>query len=83
MARIVFESTEGRLGGELHDFVTELMMITIQKDRKVFELDDDISLTKGEIQGIKDIISGMKPSKKDFENFADSLVKDEDAAKLP
>ncbi|KKP34416.1 MAG: hypothetical protein UR23_C0039G0002 [Candidatus Roizmanbacteria bacterium GW2011_GWA2_32_13] len=82
MAHIAFESTEGRLGGELHDFVTELMMVTIQKDRKVFELNDDISLTEREIQSVKDIISGMKPSKKDIDNFVDSLVEDEDKAKL-
>lgn len=83
MARIAFESTDGRLGGELHDFVTELMMTIIQKDKKVFELSDDISLTEGETQSIKDIISGMKPSKKDLEDFANSLVENEDEAKSP
>lgn len=32
---IAFEWTEGRLSGELHDFVVELIMITIQEDQKI------------------------------------------------
>lgn len=37
---IVFNATEGRLGGELHDGVMELIKATVEKDRRVFELDD-------------------------------------------
>ena len=73
MARIVFDSTGGRLGGELHDFITELMMTTIQKDRKIFELNDNVALTESETRNIKDIIDGMKPTKKDFEDFVSSI----------
>jgi transposase len=70
---IAFECTEGRLGGELHDFVIELIMITIQKDQKAFELSDNVSLTEEEVQNIKNIINEMKPTEKDFEEFIDSL----------
>lgn len=70
---IAFECTEGRLGGELHDFVIELIMTTIQKDQKAFVSSDDVSLTEEEVQNIKKTINEMKPTEKDFEDFIDSL----------
>ena len=72
--QIAFECTEGRLGGELHDFVIELIMTTIRKDQKAFELSDDVSLTEEEVQNIKNTINEMKPTEKDFEDFIDSLI---------
>ena len=70
---IVFDCTGGRLGGELHDSVIELIMTTVQKDRKAFESDDDVSLTDEEIQSIKNTIDSMRPTEKVFENFINSL----------
>jgi hypothetical protein len=69
---IAFECIEGRLGGELHDFVIELIMTTIQKDQKAFELKDDVSLTEEEVRNIKNTINEMKPTEKDFEDFIES-----------
>lgn len=71
--QIAFDSTEGRLAGELHDFVIELIMTTIQKDQKAFQLDDNVSLTDEEIRNIKNTIGSMKPTEKDFEDFITSL----------
>jgi hypothetical protein len=71
--RIAFDCTEGRLAGELHDFVMELIMTTILEDKKVFLLDDDVSLTDEESQDIVNTINSMKPTEKDFENFTDAL----------
>jgi len=71
--QIAFDCTEGRLAGELHDFVIELIMATVQKDQKAFELDDDVSLTDEEVQNIKTTIDSMKPTEKDFEDFINSL----------
>ena len=73
ISRIAFECTEGRLGGELHDFVVELIMTTIQKDQKAFTLSDDTSLTAEELLSIETTISDMKLTKKDFEDALDSL----------
>jgi len=70
--QIAFDCTEGRLAGELHDFVIELIMITVQKDKNAFELRDNISLTENEVQNIKNAIDSMKPTEKDFENFINS-----------
>jgi hypothetical protein len=33
---IAFDCTEGRLGGELHDFVLELIMTTVMQDKELF-----------------------------------------------
>jgi hypothetical protein len=71
--QIAFECTEGRLAGELHDFVIELIMTMVQKDQKAFELDDDVLLTDEEIQSIRTTIDSMKPTEKDFEDFINSL----------
>ena len=70
---IAFHSTEGRLAGELHDGVVELIMTTIQQDQKAFELSDDVALTKEENENIKKTIDGMKPTEQDFEDFINSL----------
>jgi len=72
--QIAFDCTEGRLAGELHDFVIELIMTTVQKDQKAFELDDDVSLSDEEVRNIKHTIESMKPTEKDFEDFINSLI---------
>jgi hypothetical protein len=56
---IAFECTEGRLGGELHDFVIELIMTTIQRDQKVFSMNDEDTLTEEETTNIKNAITEM------------------------
>lgn len=61
---IAFECTDGRLAGELHDSVIEFIMMTIQKDKKTFELRSDISLTEEEGRNIEKIIDNIKPNKK-------------------
>lgn len=74
MTRIPFDSTGGRLGGELHDFITELIMTTFTQDRKTFNLDDDINLSKEETDNIKKTIEESKPTEQDFVNFLDSIT---------
>jgi len=71
--QVAFDCTEGRLAGELHDFVIELIMTTVQKDQKAFEMDDDVSLSDEEVRNIKNTIDSMKPTEKDFEDFINSL----------
>lgn len=71
--QVAFDCTEGRLAGELHDFVIELIMTTVLKDQKAFQLDDDASLTDEEAQNIRSTIDSMKPTEKDFEDFINSL----------
>jgi hypothetical protein len=72
--RIAFECTEGRLGGELHDFVIELVMTTIQEDQKVFSMSDNKTLTEEEAQSIKNTISEMNKSRNEAaEDFMNSL----------
>lgn len=68
---IAFESTEGRLGGELHDFVVELVMATVQRDQKVFNMSDEATLTDEEARNIKNTIAEMSEARhgtaKDYE----------------
>jgi hypothetical protein len=71
---IAFECTEGRLGGELHDFVIEMVMTTIQEDQKVFSMADDNALTEEEAQNIKNAIAEMSEARhKAGEDFINSL----------
>ena len=71
---IAFECTEGRLGGELHDFVIEMVMTTIQEDQKVFSMTDDNALTEEEAQNIKKAIAEMSEARhKAGEDFMNSL----------
>jgi len=71
---IAFECTEGRLGGELHDFVIELIMTTIQKDQKVFSMSDENTLTEEEVQNIKNTIAEINEIRyKSAEDFMESL----------
>lgn len=71
---IAFKCTEGRLGGELHDFVIELVMTTIQKDQKVFSMSDNNVLTDKETQNIKNTIAEMSKSRNETaEDFINSL----------
>jgi hypothetical protein len=71
---IAFECTEGRLGGELHDFVIELIMATIQEDQKVFSMSDDKTLTEEEAQNIKNVITSLGESRhKVAEDFMNSI----------
>lgn len=71
---IAFECTEGRLGGELHDFVIEMVMTTIQEDQKVFSMTDDNALTEEEAQNIKKAIAEMSEARhkagEDFYEFS-------------
>ncbi len=60
---IAFECTEGRLGGELHDFVLELVMTTLQEDQKVFSMSDDETLTEEEAKNIKNVIAEMSETR--------------------
>ena len=68
--RIAFDCTEGRLGGELYDFVIEMVMTTVQEDQKIFSMSDDKTLTDEEVQNIKNTIKEMSESRheasKDF-----------------
>jgi DNA-binding MurR/RpiR family transcriptional regulator len=57
---LAFESTEGRLGGELHDFVIELVMTTIQTDKKAMQLENFSELTEDETENIKLAIEQMR-----------------------
>ena len=71
---IAFDCTEGRLGGELHDFVIELVMTTIQEDQKVFSRSDDNTLTEEEAQNVKNTIAEMSEARhKAAEDFMNSL----------
>jgi hypothetical protein len=71
---IAFECTEGRLGGELHDFVIELVMTTIQEDQKVFSMTDGNALTEEEARNIKNAIAEMSEARhKAAEDFMNSL----------
>ena len=58
---IAFECTEGRLGGELHDFVIELVITTIQEDQTVFSMSDENTLTEEEVQNIRNAFEGNAP----------------------
>ena len=71
---IVFDCTEGRSGGELHDFVIEMVMTTVQEDQKVFSMSDDKALLEEEAQNIKKAIAEMsEASHKAGEDFMNSL----------
>jgi len=71
---IAFECTEGRLGGELHDLVTELIMATIQRDKKVFSMDDESALTEEGVKDIKNTIVEMSEVRREIaENFMNSV----------
>ena len=69
ISSIVFESTNGRLGGDQYDSVLELIMTTIEKDNRYFYTGDNSSLSEGEIRNIKKVIKKMEPSEKDFDDF--------------
>jgi len=66
---IAFECTGGRLGGEQHDSILELIMTTIEKDKNFFHTGNDI-LTEEEARDIKKVIGEMQLSRegaaKDF-----------------
>jgi len=66
LVHIPFECTEGRLAGELHDFIVELLMRTIKKDFKSFLMEDN-TLTKEEIEDIKKTIKEAEPTKEETE----------------
>lgn len=76
--QIAFNSTGGRLGGELHDYIIELIMTTFAKYKKVFLLEDDIDLTKEETENIKTSIDELSISRKQAgkEFFSDLLGED-------
>lgn len=73
---IAFECTDGRLGGELHNFVIKLLMITIEKDKKTF-FDDGDNLTEEENRNVKKVIKDMSEDRKKLaEDFINSLGED-------
>jgi len=53
---IAFESAGGFAGlsGQLNNFIIELIMTTLFKDRKVFDFEKDLSLTREEIEIVKE-----------------------------
>lgn len=74
---IVFDSTGGRLGGEQHDLIMELVMTTVSKDKKYFYggsdyKDYNIDLSSEESNGIKTAIKDLETERnkagKDFFN---------------
>lgn len=73
--QIAFECTGGRLGGELHDSIIELVMTTVQRDQKIFGLNDDTTLTVEETQNIKGTVEESEAqSKKAGEEFINELL---------
>lgn len=77
---IAFECTEGRLGGELHDFVIELLMTTVTQDKKVFETGKISVATDKEVGNINKVIEELKLSRKKaakdfFEDLFDNGMK--------
>lgn len=73
---IAFECTEGRLGGELHDFVIELLMTTVGRDKKIF-FDDDDNLMEEKNRNVKKVIKDMNEDRKKLaEDFINSLGED-------
>ena len=74
---IAFECTEGRLGGELHDFIIELLMTTVQQDKNVFETGNNSAPTEKETSEIKEAIEEMSSSrKKASKEFFEDLLGD-------
>jgi len=83
---IVFDSTGGRLGGEQHDLIMELVMTTISKDKKFFYGDSDykdynLNLSNEESNGIKIAIKDLEAERneagKEFFNFMIKNKKEE------
>lgn len=75
---IAFECTEGRLGGELHDFVIELLMTTITQDNKVFETGNYSDTTEKESGDIKKAIEELRLSRRSAaKDFFEDLAGDE------
>ncbi|MCX6792913.1 MAG: hypothetical protein NTY12_02715 [Candidatus Falkowbacteria bacterium] len=71
---IAFECTGGRLGGELHDFVIELLMTTITQDKGIFETGHG-DITGEETENIKKVIGDMSTNRtKLAEDFFDELI---------
>lgn len=73
---IAFDCTGGRLGGELHDSIIELIMTTVQRDQKVFSLSDNTTLTSEETENIKNTIEesntqGIKAGEEFFNSLID------------
>jgi hypothetical protein len=72
---IAFDCTGGRLGGELHDSIIELIMTTVQRDQKIFSLSDNTTLTSEETENIKSTIEESgEQSKKAGEEFINELL---------
>ena len=75
ITQITFDSTGGRLGGELHDYIIELIMTTFAEDKKTFYLEDDTALTKEETENIKASIDELKISRqKAGKEFFEDLI---------
>lgn len=75
---IAFNCTGGRLAGEQHDSVLELVMTTIGEDKKSFCMDDNNALTEEEAGGIKKVIEELKSTREESaKDFFNSLVDDD------
>lgn len=59
VTRTAFESTGGRLAGELHSFVIELFMTTMQLDKKVFHMNEGTELNELEDLDIKNLLTDL------------------------
>ena len=68
-----FKCTDGRLAGELHDFVIELFMTTMQQDRKVFDMEDGDDLSEVESTSIENLITELNEN---TENETSEMLKD-------
>lgn len=73
-ALIAFRSTEGRLGGEQHDSVIELVMTTISSDKEYFSTGNSNILGNSEMEIIKTAIKKLSGDRiETVKDFFDSL----------
>jgi hypothetical protein len=73
--KIAVECTEGRFGGELHDFVIELLMTTIAEDKETFGTGERKVISEEESKNIKKSIEEIKTEREKItEQFLDNLV---------
>ena len=74
MVKIVFDCTGGRLAGEQHDSIMELIMTMITQDKKIFFMENDNTLNGEEIENIKETIkNAAMETKKEAEDFFNSI----------
>lgn len=75
--KTAFECTDGRLAGELHDFVIELFMTTMQKDRKIFYMSEETDLNDIETENIDNLLSDLNTStENEIDDILEEMVED-------